>query len=310
MITPKDVTIKKEKETKELGLFIIGPLPSGYGHTLGNALRRVLLSSLPGAAIAEVSFAGVPHPFTTIKGVKEDVIELILNLKRVRFTMHVDEPLEAGIEAKGKRVVTAGDIKIGSGAEVANPDLKIATLTDGSARFSARLLVEKGAGYRPSEEREGSKVGVIPMDSVFSPVTKVAYRVEEARRGRETGLDSLTMEIATDGTIKPSGALEKAAAILESYLGLFAGKKSKEKEGVAAKKEVAGLSPEVRRQPLSKLKLSTQTETVLTKAGIKSIGGLLGKSEKDLLAVKGFGERRIGEIKRELRKLGTALKEG
>lgn len=310
MITPRDITIKKKKETKESGHFVIGPLPRGYGHTLGNSLRRVLLSSLPGAAIAEVSFAGVPHPFTTIKGVKEDVIELLLNLKKVRFTMHTDEPLEARVEAKGKRVVTAGDIKIGSGAAVANPDLKIATLTDKSAKLSARLLVERGIGYRPSEGQEGSKVGVIPMDSVFSPVAKVAYRVEEARRGRETDLDNLVMEIETDGTIKPSEALEKAASILVSYFELFTGKKPKVEAGVRVKKETVGPPAEIRKQPLSKLDLSTQTVTILTKEGIGSIGGLLSKSEKDLLAIKGFGERRVGEIKSELKKLGAVIRGG
>jgi DNA-directed RNA polymerase subunit alpha len=310
MITPKDVRIKKEKDTKDLGRFSIGPLPSGYGHTLGNALRRVLLSSLPGAAIAEVRFSGVSHPFTTIKGVKEDVIELILNLKKVRLTMHVDEPLEATIEAKGKKVVTAGDIKIGSGAEVVNPDLKIATLTDKSAKISARLLVERGVGYKPSEEREGSKVGVIPMDSVFSPVARVAYQVEEARRGRETDLDRIVMEVVTDGTIKPSAAVEQAASILVSYFGLLSGEKPKKSESVSVDKEVPGLSPKVRKQPLSELDLSTQTETILKKAGVKSIGGLLGKSEKGLLDIKGFGKRRVGEVKRELKKLGAVLKEG
>lgn len=311
MIDPKEITIKKEKESKGEGRFVIEPLPTGYGHTLGNSLRRVLLSSLPGAAIAEVSFEGLSHPFTTIKGVKEDVIELILNLKKVRFIMHVDGPLEAQIEAKGKRDVTSGDIKITAGVQVANPELKIATLTDKSAKLSARLLVEKGTGYKPSEERKGSRVGVIPMDSIFSPVTKVAYRVEETRRGRETNLDRLIIEITTDATIKPGEALEKAAALLLRYFEPLAGKKVKKekKEGLPAEVPAkAGPSPEIRKLSLEELNLSPQTVTILAGVGIKSVGGLLQKSGDDILAIRGFGERRLSEIERELKNLGVALK--
>lgn len=310
MIDPKDVTVKKEKEVKDKGRFVIEPLPAGYGYTLGNSLRRVLLSSLPGAAIAEVSFEGISHPFTTIKGVKEDVIELILNLKKVRFMIYTDEPLEARIEAKGKKEITAGDIKIASGADVANPGLKIATLTDKTAKLSVRLLVEKGVGYKPSEERGGSKVGVIPIDSIFSPVLKVAYWVEETRRGRETNLDRLIIEIITDGTIKPSKALENATNILMSYLEPVVGRKPEAVKVAAAEKERKAEGPplKVRKLALSDLDLSPQTITILTGAGIKSVGGLLQKTEEDLLAIRGFGERRVAEIKEELKKLGIALK--
>ena len=311
MIDPKEIAVKKEKGTKDAGRFVIEPLPSGYGHTLGNGLRRVLLSSLPGAAIVEISIVGVSHPFTTIKGVREDVIELILNLKKVRFTMHVDEPLEARIEVKGKKEVTAGDIKVASGAEVANPKLKIATLTDKSAKLSAWLLVERGTGYKASEEREGSKVGVIPIDSIFSPVTEVAYWVEETRRGRETELDRLIIEITTDGTINPSEALEKATGILIRYLDPLTGKKVKKAAKVVPaekEKKAEGPPPEVRKLALLELNLSPQTGTILTGVGIKSVGGLLQKSRDDLLAIRGFGERRLTEIDRELKKLGVALK--
>lgn len=308
VIDPKEITIKKEKETKDTGRFVIEPLPSGYGHTLGNSLRRVLLSSLPGAAIAKVSFEGVSHPFSTIKGVKEDVIELILNLKKVRFMMHVDEPLEAQIEVKGKKEVIAGDIKIPAGAEVANPELKIATLTDRAAKLSAKLLIERGVGYKPSEEREESRVGVLPIDSIFSPVTKVAYWVEETRRGRETNLDKLILELTTDGTIKPSEALEKAAGILITYLEPLTGKKPGKKKEIVKEGEVEGLPSEVRKLKLEELNLSPQTITILTGVGIKSVGGLLQKSADDLSAIRGMGARRVTTIKQELKKLGVALK--
>ncbi len=214
-----DFEIKKEKETPELGQFVIEPLPAGYGTTLGTALRRTLLSSLPGGAVAEVRIQGVAHPFTTLKGVKEDVVEILLNLKKVRFSLQGEGPYEATLEAKGRKTVTAGDIQISSEAKVANPDLKLATLTDKDAKISLILLVEKGVGYRSAEERGGGKVGVIPMDSVFSPVVKVSYRVEGTRVGRKTNFERLILEIVTDKTISPSAALSQAAEILVGYLG-------------------------------------------------------------------------------------------
>ena len=256
-----DFEIKKEKETQDLGRFVIEPLPAGCGSTIGTALRRVLLSSLPGGAVAEVRFSGVPHPFTTIKGVKEDVVELVLNLKKVRFTVHGDGPYEGTIAIKGKKIVTAGDIKISSEATVANPDLKIATLTDKSAELSATLLVERGVGYKPAEEREGGKVGVIPLDSIFSPVVKVGFWVEETRVGRKANFDRLIIEIATDGTIKPSAALAQSADILSNYFGRFSGLRpakaavSHEEVAQSAKKE-AKKAAKLIKKPASRKKKS------------------------------------------------------
>lgn len=212
-----DFGIKTEKETAEKGRFLIEPLPAGYGVTLGNSLRRVLLSSLPGGAIAELQIQGVSHPFSTIKGLKEDVVELILNLKKVRFTLQGDGPYEATLEAKGKKTVNAKDIRASSEVLIANPDLKIATLTDKDAKLSATLVIERGVGYKPAEEREGGRVGVIPMDSIFSPVVNVAFWTEGTRVGRKTNFERLIMEITTDRTIKPSAALAETAAILRGY---------------------------------------------------------------------------------------------
>jgi len=310
MIDLSSVNITKGKETATAGRFVMEPLPAGYGHTVGSALRRVLYSSLSGAAIAEVSFAGVPHPFAVIKGVKEDVIELVLNLKKVRFVMHIDGPAEARIEVKGKKTVTAGDIQVGAGLEVANPEMKVATLTDKGAKLSARLLIERGMGYKSADERKVSRVGAIPIDSIFSPVMRVSYKVEETRRGGETNLDRLIIEVVTDGTIKPSAALQESAAILVDCFSLFAGKKQESKR-VSSRKEggkASGPSPEVRKAALSTLNLTPQTQTALLGAGVKNVGGLLLKSEDDLLSIKGFGARRLEEVKRELGKLGIALK--
>jgi len=305
MIDTKEITIKKEKETKTSGRFIVEPLPSGYGHTLGSALRRVLYSSLPGAAISEVSFSGISHPFSTIKGVKEDVIELVLNLKKVRFAMSIDGPSEAQIEVTGKGIVTAGDIKTNAGVEVANPDFKLATLSDKSAKLSAKIRIEKGVGYKVVSGQAGSKMGAIPVDSIFSPVTRVVYLVEETRKGREADLDRLVMEITTDGTVTPSDALQKAVEVFISYLEVLRGGK---KETAKTAGKAKGLTTEVKKLPLSKLNLASQTLTILTGAGIKSVGGLAKKSREDLLGIKGFGERRVTEVEKELEKLGAALK--
>lgn len=311
----KDLQIKKEKETKDSGVFVIEPLPSGYGITLGTALRRVLLSSLPGGAISEVRIQGVSHPFTTVKGVREDVVEIILNLKRVRFQIRGDGPFEGTLEAKGKKELTAKDIKVSSEVVVANPSAKIATLTDKSSKLSINLVVERGVGYRSAEERESDKVGVIPMDSVFSPVTNVSFSVEGARVGRRTDLDRLVVNVATDETIKPSQALEEAAKILQGYFARIsgmetAGKKEKPAKAKETEKESTPEAPEeVRKTLVSDLGLSPRTLNTLEEASIKSVGGLLQKTEEDLLDIKGFGEAGLKEVVKALKKLDVALKE-
>lgn len=239
-----DFEIKTEKETAGLGRFVIEPLMEGYGTTLGTALRRVLLSSIPGAAVAEVRIQGVTHPFTTIKGIKEDVVELISNLKKVRFTLKGDGPFEGTIEEKGKKTITAGDLnKVSSEVEVANPDLKIATLTDRDAKLSLSLVIEKGTGYKPSEERERGKVGAIPLDSVFSPVLKVSFWTEGTRVGRKTNFERLTLEITTDETIKPSRALGQAAEILRTHFERVATSFPPAKISAPAKKMAAVKEP-------------------------------------------------------------------
>lgn len=309
-----ELQIKKEKGTKGTGVFVIEPLPLGYGVTLGTALRRVLLSSLPGGAIAEIRLPGVSHPFTTIKGVKEDLVDIMLNLKMVRFQLRGDGPFEGTLEAKGKKDLKAGDIKISSEAVVVNPDLKIATLTDKSSKLSVSLIVERGVGYKSADERESGKIGVLPMDSFFSPVTNVSFSVEEARVGRRTDLDKLIVNITTDGTIKPSEALEETAKILHGYFSRIGGldtavKKEKTSKAKELEPSVEEASEEVRKIPVSDLGVSPRTLNTLESASIKSVGGLLHKSEEDLLDIKGFGEAGLNEIKTALKKSGVALKE-
>lgn len=304
----ESVKIKKEKETAENGHFTVGPLPAGYGVTLGTALRRVLLSSLPGGAIVEVRIQGVSHPFTSLKGVREDMVEILLNLKKVRFKLRGEGPYEGTLEVKGKKVVTAENIKISSEAQVANPDLKIASLTDKSAKLSISLRVERGVGYKLAEEREGGKVGVIPIDSLFSPVTKVAFRVEPTRVGRKMDLDRLALEVVTDGTIKPSEAIKEAAKILQEHFENLGGGETRTKKKKTEKAAVSG-EDEVRKTPTSDLDLPPRIVSVFEEAGIKTVGGLIQRSEEDLLGVKGFGKTGLTKVRGALKKLDVSLKE-
>jgi len=310
MLFDLEIKTKKEKETGESGRFVIEPLPAGYGVTLGTALRRVLLSSLPGGAISEIQIQGVSHPFTTVKGIKEDVVEIMLNLKRVRFQVKGEGPFEGTLEAKGKKEITAGDIKVSSEAKVFNPDLRIATLTEKSAKLSVSLKVERGFGYRPAEEVETGKVGVIPMDSVFSPVVNVSFSVEGTRVGRRTDLDRLVLDIETDGTIKPSEALAEASRILSGFLASVSGEEKAVPAPAKGGKEAGeGSSEEVRKTPVSGIGLSPRTLNTLDSAGIKTVGGLIQKSAEDLAGIKGFGEAGLKEVEKSLKKMGVSLKE-
>jgi len=216
----KNVLIKKVSETSTEGVFHIEGLYTGYGVTLGNALRRVLLSSLPGAAITHVKIKGVKHEFSTIDGVMEDVVDVMLNLKKIRFRFHADEPQVLSIKKKGEGAVTAKDIHTNSQVEVANPNAHIATLTAKSAEFDAEITVEKGLGYSPVESRKSDKlpVGVVAVDAIFTPVVTVNIEVENMRVGDRTDFNRLTLTVETDGTLSPSRAVHKAANILKDHL--------------------------------------------------------------------------------------------
>lgn len=213
------VGVKTVSEERSRGVFEIEGLYAGYGQTLGNALRRVLLSSLPGAAATYVKIKNAPHEFTTLPGVKEDVVEMILNLKRLRFRMFTNEPQTLLLKAKGEGVVTGSDIKLSSQVEIVNPEQVIATLTDKSAELEMEITVERGMGYSPVEARKSEKltVGLIGVDALFSPVTRVNYTVENMRVGERTDYNRLLLEIETDGTISPSSALHKAASALKDH---------------------------------------------------------------------------------------------
>ncbi len=306
MLDLSQVEILTEKETADFGKFIIEPLDQGYGHTIGNALRRVLLSSLPGASISQVKIAGVRHQFSSMAGMSEDIVEFILNLKKIRLKITDNKPVKLNLEVKGPKTVTAGDIEKAAGVEIINEDLVIAHLADAKARLSARLIVETGTGYSLADERKTGEIGVIPIDANFSPIIHANYKVEATRVGRLTNYDKLTLEITTDGTIKPSDAIKAAAKILVDYLTAI------REPQVAGKKEKAPKvippSDELLKTSLEELDLPVRLTNSLKAGKIESIGDFLTRDKKDLLKMKNMGPKSITQVEDKLRERGVEVK--
>ncbi len=292
----------------------------GYGITLGNSFRRVLLSSLPGAAITGIKIKGVQHEFSTIPHIKEDIVQIILNLKQVRFKMHSDEPVKVSLRAKGGKEVKAGDIKTGPELEIINKSAYIATITDKKGELDMEIDVETGLGYSSVEERKKRKleIGKIAIDAIFSPVKKVTYSIENMRVGERTDFNRLTFNIETDGSLDPEEAFLKAGQILVDQFKIFTllgekekvVKKKKKKKALISKKapKDVGKKEDVTKKKISELKISSRTVNVLESAGLKTVAGLIRKSEDDLEKVEGLGSKGIVEIKRALGKLGLTLK--
>jgi DNA-directed RNA polymerase subunit alpha len=292
------------------GRFVVEPLERGYGTTLGNSLRRILLSSLPGAAVTSVRFDGVLHEFSTIPGVMEDVTDVILNLKELCLRLHSDEPQVMRIEAEGEGEVTAADIKAGPEIEILNPELHVATLDKG-ARLYAELTVERGRGYVPAErnKRPEHGIGVIPVDSIFTPIRRVNYTVEDTRVGQVTNYDKLTLEIWTNGTIRPEEAASQGARILSEHLALFIG--LTEAGGGAP---VLASKPEDERDRLlemsiDELDLSVRSYNCLKRAGINTIGDLTNKTAEDMMRVRNLGRKSLEEVEEKLQQFGLRLKQ-
>ena len=286
----------------------------GYGMTLGNALRRVLLSSLEGAAITMVKIKGVPHEFSTIPSVAEDVMEILLNLKQLRFVLHSSEPQEARLKISGEKTVTATDIECPSQVEVINKSAHIAELTDKGASLDIEMTIEKGFGYVPAEQSKKEKldVGAIALDAIFTPIRKINYEVEDMRVGDRTDFNRLRVFMETDGTIDPEEAFVKAAKILvEQFAQLTSlgeGQISLMEQEVPVEKEVPKREDTLKTK-ISELDLSARVINSLEAAGIKTVSGLLRKTETDLLQVEGMGEKAVGEVVKILQKLGLTLKE-
>ena len=305
---PKQVT-PDSANTDGYGKFVIEPLERGFGTTLGNALRRVLLSSLQGAAITAVRIDGVLHEFSTLPGVIEDVTEIILNLKQVRLKLHGDGPKKGTFEMKGKREVRAGDMQVDAEVEVLNPDLHIATLNrDGDLRMEVEIGGGRGYVSADSHSLTDRPIGVVPIDSVFSPVTKVNYNVEATRLGQRIDYDKLTVEVWTDRSILPSDAVAWAAKILRDHFNLFIHFDEPIEEEV--EEEVDEEIMRVRRlleKPVDELELSVRSSNCLRAAEIKSIGDLVQKSEPEMLKYRNFGRKSLKEIQDILGEMGLGF---
>jgi DNA-directed RNA polymerase subunit alpha len=285
----------------------------GYGVTLGNALRRVLLSSLPGASITGVKIKGVQHEFSTIPGVIEDVIEIILNLKQVRFKLYTDEPVSVNLLVKGAKEVKAGDVKTTADIEVINKDAHIATISDKKGELEMEIKVEKGLGFVPAETRKKEKleIGLIAIDAIFSPIKKANFTVENMRVGERTDFNRIKMEVETDGSISPEDAFIRSSEILNEQFDVFLGMERPEEEKKQVQKEEekeVKQDDEPGKIKIEDLKLSTRTINALKEGGVKSLGSLAKKSEASLLELEGMGDKGIGEIKKILKKYGLELK--
>lgn len=304
-MTEPNFKVKTEVEKSDYGVFIIEPLEQGYGQTLGNSLRRVLLTSLPGAAITTVKIAGAQHPFSTIPGLKEDVVELLLNVKKVRLILEGNDSVTLSLTKKGPGEVRAGDIDVSAGVTIVNSDLVLGTLSDKKSSLEMEMTAERGYGYVPTEEKHTDTIGVIPVDALFSPITRVNYRVEATRVGRMTNLDRLVLEIWTDGTITPAEALHQAAKILMSYfLQVFEPKAQGLQEGVAVSPAV---SDEVLKMRIEELDVPTRIVNAFANGGIETIGQLLGTPRLELMKIKNLGVKSLSIVEEKLREKGVAL---
>jgi DNA-directed RNA polymerase subunit alpha len=304
--------ITHEEVNEHRGVFVIEPLDRGFGYTFGNSLRRVLLSSLEGAAVTSVKIEGVAHEFTTLKGVREDVTDIILNLKSLICRLHGDSPeIEVRLDKKGPGAVTAADIEAPSDLEILNPELEIANLSD-KGRLEITLTIGRGRGYVPAELNRGPEhtIGVIPVDSIFSPVRRVSYEVEAARVGQRTDYDKLTLDVTTDGAIAPRDSIGQAAEILIRQLAIFTDLERIEGFGEAAEAEAeAPQAHGMENFPIEELELGVRSYNCLKRVGIETIGDLVSKSENELAAIPNFGKKSIEEVRETLAAHGLTMRE-
>jgi DNA-directed RNA polymerase subunit alpha len=293
--------IEVVQAAENYGRFKVEPLDPGYGHTLGNALRRVLLSSIPGSAITKIKIDGVYHEFATIPGVKEDVTEIVLNIKGIRLRSYAERPVKVLLTKQGPGVVRAGDIDTPSNVELVNPNHYIATLDSEEAHLEIEMTVERGRGYVPADQREALPIGEIPVDAIFTPVPRVNYVVENTRIGQATDYDRLLIEIWTDGTIKPGDALSHAAQVLVQYSQTIAdfNRLTMELETVAVDRGLA-IPADIYDTPIEELDLSTRTYNCLKRADITKVGQVMEMDEKALLSVRNLGQKSMEEIRDKL----------
>jgi len=303
-----NVSIKHKDDF--LGEFIIEPLERGFGHTLGNSIRRVLLSSIEGVGITRIRLENIMHEFSTLDGMKEDIIEFIANLKDIVFKMESDEPVLLKLEKKGPGTVKASDIKLSSDVEVINPDQYICTLTK-KGKLDAEIRLEKNKGYKNAEENavEGEPLGVIPIDTIFSPVRLVQFKVENTRVGQVTNFDKLSISIKTNGSVKPEDALSQASKIINDYMALLIDLSDKESKDEPIFEEIEQEDKKQVYPSIEELELSVRAYNCLKREGIDSVEKLLEYSEDELLDIRNFGQKSIQEVKDKIKELGLSFKQ-
>jgi len=303
-------------ETERSGTYEIDGLYPGYGFTLGNSLRRIILSSLPGAAVTHVKIPGVSHEFSTIEGVKEDVVTILLNVRKIRFKLLTDDPQTITLSVKGPKAVTASDLTLPGQVEVLNPEQHVAELT-GKATLEMELRAERGLGYIPKEEHQKERVdiGTIALDAIFSPIRRANYEVENMRVGERTDFNRLRLLIETDGTISPREALERSIETMIHQLKAVVGFKEEEMSDAVVipetrvmREEKAPVDSELLKTRITELKLPQRVEDALDNASIRTVGGLVRKREDDLLSIEGLGQKGLQDIKRALSNLGLTLR--
>ncbi len=298
------------REEDHYGKFVVEPLERGYGTTLGNSLRRILLSSLPGAAVNSIKIDGVLHEFSVIPGVKEDVTEIVLNIKGIAAKLHCDTPKTVYIEAEGEGVITAGDIKADAEVEILNPDLYIATL-NADAKLYMEITLSKGRGYVAAEtNRENSQpiIGIIPVDSIYTPVKKVNFKVEPARVGAVTDFDKLSIEVWTNGTLKPNEAISLAAKIMSEHLSLFIDLSANAKNVEIMVEKEESKKEKVLEMTIEELDLSVRSYNCLKRAGINTVEDLANKTEEDMMKVRNLGRKSLEEVMNKLTALNLSLR--
>ncbi|AKM17519.1 DNA-directed RNA polymerase subunit alpha [Geobacillus sp. G4] len=305
---PKIETVELSEDAK-YGKFVVEPLERGYGTTLGNSLRRILLSSLPGAAVTSVQIDGVLHEFSTIDGVVEDVTAIILNIKKLALKIYSDEEKTLEIDVQGEGVVTAADITHDSDVEILNPDLHIATLAEGG-RLRMRMTARRGRGYVPAEanKREDQPIGVIPIDSIYTPVSRVSYQVENTRVGQVTDYDKLTIDVWTDGSIGPKEAISLGAKILTEHLNIFVGLTDEAQNAEIMVEKEDDQKEKVLEMTIEELDLSVRSYNCLKRAGINTVQELTQKTEEDMMKVRNLGRKSLEEVKAKLAELGLSLR--
>ncbi|GMG61520.1 DNA-directed RNA polymerase subunit alpha [Tetragenococcus halophilus] len=309
MIEFEKPRITKIDEEKDYGKFIVEPLERGYGTTLGNSLRRILLSSLPGAAITSIQIDGVLHEFSTIKGVREDVAQIVLNIKGLALKLYSEEEKNLEIDITGPATITAGDIIVDSDVEILNKDMYICTVAEGT-RFHARLSVQPGRGYVQADEnkKEDMPIGVLPVDSIYTPVRRVNYQVENTRVGRRGDYDKLTMELWTDGSIEPLDALSLSAKILTDHLEIFVNMTDEAKNTDIMVEKEETQKEKMLEMTIEELDLSVRSYNCLKRAGINTVQELTNKSEPEMIKVRNLGRKSLEEVKSKLSDLGLVLR--